>query len=162
VDFCPSIQLKIMLGLGRCCLFGPGSTWTSSQILYPRRWSFLDQVLSVLLTFTKKGVRRHPPHNALRSRERWYVCMRHSTFRISFTSTFERTIYHVPTSQRDGDLGPVCGRCLQCFSSWSISFTLRDWGVVPAGARFLRTNAHISRYADRADPPSLTTISAII
>jgi hypothetical protein len=35
-------------------------------------------------------------------------------------------------------LGLVCDRCLQCFSSCSLTSTLRDWAVVLAGARFLR------------------------
>jgi hypothetical protein len=37
-----------------------------------------------------------------------------------------------------------------------------DWVVVLAGARFLRTSAHISRNAERVEPTSLAKLSAIM
>jgi hypothetical protein len=49
----PLIKLKIKLGFGARCLFGPESTWTSSPSWYPRRWFCLDQTLLVSKSYIK-------------------------------------------------------------------------------------------------------------
>jgi hypothetical protein len=99
-------------------------------------------------------VRRRPPHNALRSREQLYIGMWPSAFsNCMYMNIRTRNFPHVYFSA-GWSMGPVCDRCLQCFSSFSLSYTLRDWEVVPAGARFLRNRLTIFRYAERVEPPS--------
>ena len=83
------IQLKIIFDFSARCLVGPGSTWTSSPKLVPTPLIFLGTSppcttarfiygentwsFGANQTVTKKCLRRRPSHNALRSRERWYL-----------------------------------------------------------------------------------------